>query len=214
MSSRHHERTRTAVSREPEELLPRTPCSAVVALRVPCERHGECGKRYRCASLRVDCRPCWRQTGTTLFAAIRCIEIIGEAAARVSAATRDSAPDVPWNAILGMRNRLVPAYFDVDADFVWKTISVELPDSRGDFRRWCERCCVESRRWWDGSRQPDHTGSRPAEGKFQRAAIQISPRNFAISALMRSGWVIGAMWPRPGNSTTRACGSTGSRARA
>ena len=63
----------------------------------------------------------------TLFAAIRCIEIIGEAAARVSTSTRESAPDVPWSAIVGMRNRLVHAYFDVDADLVWKTISVELP---------------------------------------------------------------------------------------
>ena len=67
----------------------------------------------------------------TLLAAIRCIEIIGEAAARVSAATRESAPDVPWNAIVGMRNRLVHAYFDVDADLVWKTISVELPALKG-----------------------------------------------------------------------------------
>lgn len=33
----------------------------------------------------------------TLFAVIRCIEIIGEAAARISDATRNSAPDVPWN---------------------------------------------------------------------------------------------------------------------
>lgn len=62
-----------------------------------------------------------------LFAAIRCIEIIGEAAARVSATNRNSAPDVPRNAIVGMRNRLVHAYFDVDADLVWKTTSVELP---------------------------------------------------------------------------------------
>lgn len=63
----------------------------------------------------------------TLFAVIRCIEIIGEAAARVSDATRNSAPNVPWSAIVGMRNRLVHAYFDVDADLVWKTTSVELP---------------------------------------------------------------------------------------
>jgi uncharacterized protein with HEPN domain len=45
----------------------------------------------------------------------------------VSAVTRESAPDVPWSAIVGMRNRLVHAYFDVDADLVWKTIKVELP---------------------------------------------------------------------------------------
>lgn len=63
----------------------------------------------------------------TLFAVIRCIEIIGEAAARISDATRNSAPDVPWSAIVGMRNRLVHAYFDVDADLVWETANIELP---------------------------------------------------------------------------------------
>ncbi len=63
----------------------------------------------------------------TLFAVIRCIEIIGEAAGKVTDATRNSAPDVPWTAIVGMRNRLVHAYFDVDADLVWKTTSIELP---------------------------------------------------------------------------------------
>lgn len=63
----------------------------------------------------------------TLFAVIRCIEIIGEAAARVSDATRASAPEIPWSAIVGMRNRLVHAYFDVDIELVWKTTSTELP---------------------------------------------------------------------------------------
>ncbi|MCX7167774.1 MAG: DUF86 domain-containing protein [Rhodocyclales bacterium] len=63
----------------------------------------------------------------TLFAVIRCIEIIGEAAGKISDATRNSAQDVPWSAIVGMRNRLVHAYFDVDADLVWKTTSIELP---------------------------------------------------------------------------------------
>ena len=63
----------------------------------------------------------------TLFAVIRCIEIIGEAAGKVSDETRNNAPDVPWNAIVGMRNRLVHAYFDVDVDLVWKTTSIELP---------------------------------------------------------------------------------------
>lgn len=63
----------------------------------------------------------------TLFAVIRCVEIIGEAAAKLSAETREAAPDVPWSAIVGMRNRLVHAYFDVDTDVVWKTVTAELP---------------------------------------------------------------------------------------
>lgn len=67
----------------------------------------------------------------TLFAVIRCIEIIGEAAARVSESTRSAAPDIPWSAIVGMRNRLVHAYFDVDTELVWKTTHIELPALTG-----------------------------------------------------------------------------------
>lgn len=66
----------------------------------------------------------------TLFAIIRCVEIIGEAAARVSEVTRSSAPDVPWSAMAGMRNRLIHAYFDVDTELVWKTVTTELPALR------------------------------------------------------------------------------------
>ena len=70
------------------------------------------------------------QDRKTLFAVIRCIEIIGEAATRISETTRTAAPDIPWSAIVGMRNRLVHAYFDVDTDVVWKTTAIELPALR------------------------------------------------------------------------------------
>jgi uncharacterized protein with HEPN domain len=70
------------------------------------------------------------QDRKTLFAVIRCIEIIGEAATRISETTRTAAPDIPWSAIVGMRNRLVHAYFDVDTDVVWKTTTIELPALR------------------------------------------------------------------------------------
>ena len=63
-----------------------------------------------------------------LFALIRCIEIIGEAARQITDETRNLSADIPWNAIAGMRNRLIHAYFDVDAELVWKTVTVELPD--------------------------------------------------------------------------------------
>ena len=36
-------------------------------------------------------------------------------------------PDIPWQAITGMRNRLVHAYFDVDLDRVWDTVTEDLP---------------------------------------------------------------------------------------
>lgn len=62
-----------------------------------------------------------------LFAVVRAIEIVGEAATRVSEETRAATPDVPWPAIIGMRNRVVHAYFDIDREIVWKTITLELP---------------------------------------------------------------------------------------
>lgn len=62
-----------------------------------------------------------------LFAVVRAVEIIGEAASRLSAEAREALSDVPWSAVIGMRNRLVHAYFNVDRELVWKTVTEELP---------------------------------------------------------------------------------------
>jgi len=62
-----------------------------------------------------------------LFAVVRALEIMGEAATRVSAETRAAASGIPWPAIVGMRNRVVHAYFSIDREVVWKTVSAELP---------------------------------------------------------------------------------------
>jgi uncharacterized protein with HEPN domain len=62
-----------------------------------------------------------------LLSLVRCIEIIGEAAARVSAEMRATVPELPWQDIVGMRNRLIQAYFDVDHDRVWDTVERDLP---------------------------------------------------------------------------------------
>ena len=63
-----------------------------------------------------------------LFAVVRAIEIIGEAAGKLSETTRSSSFNVPWSAIVAMRNRLVHGYFDIDTDIVWATVISELPD--------------------------------------------------------------------------------------
>jgi uncharacterized protein with HEPN domain len=62
-----------------------------------------------------------------LFALVRAIEIVGEAASKVSHDTRAAAPAVPWDQITGMRNRLVHAYFDIDRDVLWRTATEEVP---------------------------------------------------------------------------------------
>jgi uncharacterized protein with HEPN domain len=60
------------------------------------------------------------------FAIVRALEIIGEAAARLADATRDDHPEIPWTNMIGMRNRLVHGYFDVDLDVVWRTVEGHL----------------------------------------------------------------------------------------
>jgi uncharacterized protein with HEPN domain len=62
------------------------------------------------------------------LALTRLVEIIGEAAAQVTDAARRELPDVPWPQIVGMRNRLVHAYFDINADILWDTVQVALPE--------------------------------------------------------------------------------------
>ncbi len=58
---------------------------------------------------------------------VKAIEIIGEAAAQVSDDVRDEIPCIPWRNIVGMRNRLVHAYFDINRDILWKTVVEGLP---------------------------------------------------------------------------------------
>ena len=64
---------------------------------------------------------------TSLLAVMKDIEIIGEAANKVSASLRDAEPEIPWRDIVGMRNRLIHAYFDIEPEFVWETVSRDLP---------------------------------------------------------------------------------------
>ena len=61
------------------------------------------------------------------FALTRAVEIIGEAANKVSADARVQVPGIAWLVIVGMRNRLVHAYFDVDSDILWTTVNERLP---------------------------------------------------------------------------------------
>jgi uncharacterized protein with HEPN domain len=63
-----------------------------------------------------------------LFSLVHAIEILGEAANKLSLDARAAAPQVPWGAIVAMRNRLIHGYFDIDTTIVWKTATVEIPE--------------------------------------------------------------------------------------
>lgn len=61
------------------------------------------------------------------LALTRLVEILGEAAARVSPPTREKYPEIPWQAMVGMRNRLIHGYDKVDLNLLWDTIEIDLP---------------------------------------------------------------------------------------
>ena len=56
-----------------------------------------------------------------------CLEIIGEAASRLTAETRTQHSALPYVEMITMRNRLIHAYFDIDLDILWTTVSEDLP---------------------------------------------------------------------------------------
>jgi len=61
------------------------------------------------------------------LALLKEIELIGEAAVKVSDKFRKSHPQVPWTLVVATRNRLIHGYFDMDLDVVWQTIKKDLP---------------------------------------------------------------------------------------
>jgi len=58
---------------------------------------------------------------------MRLVEIIGEAAARVSRTGQAKYPDIPWREVTGMRNRLIHGYDSIDLNVLWDTIELDLP---------------------------------------------------------------------------------------
>ncbi|MEW6073713.1 MAG: HepT-like ribonuclease domain-containing protein [Planctomycetota bacterium] len=61
------------------------------------------------------------------LALVRLIEMVGEAAARVSEEGRAAYSTIPWRAVVGMRNRLIHGYDTIDRDVLWDTIAEDLP---------------------------------------------------------------------------------------
>ena len=58
---------------------------------------------------------------------VRLLEIIGEAAKGITAEFRQEHSELPWRSMVGMRDRLIHGYFDINLDIVWKTVINDLP---------------------------------------------------------------------------------------
>lgn len=61
-------------------------------------------------------------------AVMRQIQIVGEAARKVSPSCRQEHPDIPWNEIIGMRNRLIHEYFRIIPQRVWDVAKKDIPE--------------------------------------------------------------------------------------
>lgn len=69
----------------------------------------------------------FKQDKKTVFAVIRAIEIIGEAAKNIPESFRSKYSNVPWRAIAGRHDKLIHQYFGVDIDVLWKTTQQDVP---------------------------------------------------------------------------------------
>lgn len=72
------------------------------------------------------------------LAIVKAIEIVGEAAVKVSDESRGSLTGIPWADIINMRHRLTHSYFDIDLDIVWSTVQTDLPPLLAAIERWLD----------------------------------------------------------------------------
>ena len=89
--------------------------------------------------LRGVSRETFVETPMIQDAVIRQIQVIGEAAKRLSPEFTQARPDVPWKAMAGMRDKLVHDYFGIAVAVVWKTASEEIPSLKAKLDLGIER---------------------------------------------------------------------------
>ena len=69
------------------------------------------------------------------YAVVRALEIIGEAVKNISEETKSKHSEIEWKAIAGTRDRIIPAYFNVDLDIVWEIIKENLPQLKKEMSK-------------------------------------------------------------------------------
>jgi len=63
----------------------------------------------------------------TIFAVIRALEIMGEAAKKIPSGIRVKYKNIPWKQIAGMRDKLIHEYFGINTKVIWKTVKEDVP---------------------------------------------------------------------------------------
>ena len=69
------------------------------------------------------------------LALLKLVEIVGEAATRVTEATQTTHPDIPWREIIGTRNRLIHGYDAVDYAILWDIVTADFPPLADQLKR-------------------------------------------------------------------------------
>jgi uncharacterized protein with HEPN domain len=64
----------------------------------------------------------------TVYAVIRCFEVVGEAVKNIPKELKNKYPEIPWKRISGMRDKLIHEYFGVDYQTLWETIKKRIPE--------------------------------------------------------------------------------------
>lgn len=72
---------------------------------------------------------------TMIYAATRAVEVVGEAAAQVSADMRIALPTIPWRHAIGMPNKLIHGYRSLEPETVYKTIRMNFPPLIAELER-------------------------------------------------------------------------------
>jgi uncharacterized protein with HEPN domain len=76
----------------------------------------------------------------TQDAVLRRFLVAGEAAARLTQETRDLLPAIPFHQVIGMRNRVVHDYGQVDLEIVWETVEYHIPPVIAELKRFLADC--------------------------------------------------------------------------
>lgn len=74
-----------------------------------------------------------------VYAIVRALEIIGEAARHIPPPLRAKYPEIPWSKITGMRDKVIHDYFGVDYEVVWKTVHNDLPKLKPQVQRMLDK---------------------------------------------------------------------------
>lgn len=71
----------------------------------------------------------------TVFAVVRALEIIGEAAKNIPDDIRKNYPEIPWKDMAGMRDKVIHEYFGVKLSIVWRAVKEEIPPLKPIFEK-------------------------------------------------------------------------------